>query len=158
MWSKWRFHPRRGLVGAVEAGTIEISKKPQNYLRVKNMDKLPEKTELFRQGYNCCQIISVYLADACCFDADEAKEKLGVMCETCGGTCSTLRGGTYAFSAYAKGKGYDHEKTRAMVDKLYERFRAKHGGILCKEIAKNDIMVCATFVDTVVEIVKEMTA
>ena len=122
------------------------------------MDALPSKTELFRQGYNCCQIITTYLADACGFDADEAKEKLGIMCETCGGTCSTLRGGTYALSAYAKEKGYDHEKTRAMIDEMYDRFGEKHGGILCKEIVKNDIMVCATFVDTVVEIVKDMTA
>lgn len=121
------------------------------------MGALPDKTELFRQGYNCCQIITTYLADVCDFDADEAKDKLGVMCSTCGGTCSTLRGGTYALSKYAESKGYDHDKTRAMVDEMYERFRAKHRGILCKEIAKNDIMVCAAFVDTVVKIVKDIT-
>ena len=43
-----------------------------------------------------------------------------------------------------------------MVDQLYEAFKEKHGGILCKEIAKNDLMVCAGFVDTVVELVGQL--
>ena len=120
------------------------------------MGTAPSKTELFQQGYNCCQIINCYLADVCGFDAAAVKDSFDLMCDTCGGTCSTLRGGTYCLTAWAKKQGYDHDQTRALVDRLYEAFKEKHGGIFCKEIAKNDLMVCAGFVDTVVELVRQM--
>jgi hypothetical protein len=114
--------------------------------------------ELFQQGYNCCQIITVYLADVCGFDASEIKDSLNIMCDTCGGTCSTLRGGAYCLRMYAKNKGWEREQANELVDKLFDAFREKHGGILCKEIAQNDMMVCAGFVDTVVELVKKIVA
>ena len=122
------------------------------------MDSMPSKVELFEKGYNCCQIIAVYLAPVCGFDAEEIKDSFNIMCDTCGGTCSTLRGGTYCLTAWAKQQGYDHDQTRALVDRLYDSFKEKHGGILCKEIAKNDLMVCAGFVDAVVELTKRLIA
>ncbi len=120
------------------------------------MGTVPSKTELFQQGYNCCQIINCYLADVCGFDAAAVKDSFDLMCDTCGGTCSTLRGGAYCLRMYAKNKGYEREQANEMVDALFDAFQAKHGGILCREIAKNDLMVCAGFVDTVVELVKEL--
>ena len=119
---------------------------------------MPDKAELFQKGYNCCQIIAVYLAPVCGFDAEEIKDSFNIMCDTCGGTCSTLCGGTFCLTAWAKQQGYDHDQTRALVDRLYDAFKEKHGGILCKEIAKNDLMVCAGFVDTVVELTKQLIA
>ncbi len=120
------------------------------------MGTAPSKTELFQQGYNCCQIINCYFADVCGFDAAAVKDSFDLMCDTCGGTCSTLRGGAYCLRMYAKNKGYEREQANEMVDALFDAFQAKHGGILCREIAKNDLMVCAGFVDTVVELVKEL--
>lgn len=114
------------------------------------------KTDLFQQGYNCCQIINYYLADVCGFDAAAVKDSFDLMCDTCGGTCSTLRGGAYCLRMYAKNKGWEREQANELVDKLFDAFKKKHGGILCKEIAKNDLMVCAGFVDTVVELVREL--
>ena len=115
--------------------------------------------ELFKQGNNCCQIITTLLAEECGFDAAEAKEKLGkTMCDTCGGTCSSLRGGTYCIYTYCEKNGLDRDHGKELVDQLYDRFREKHGGILCKEIAKNDIMVCGTYVATVVDLTRELIA
>ena len=122
------------------------------------MRTVPTKMELFQQGYNCCQIIAVYLADECGFDASEIKDSLDIMCDTCGGTCSTLRGGAYCLRMYGKSKGWEREQSNVLVDKLFDAFREKHGGILCKEIAQNDMMVCAGFVDTLVELVKTIIA
>ena len=113
------------------------------------MDRIEE---LFKQGNNCCQIITTLLAEQSGFDPEEARSQLGAtMCSTCGGTCSTLRGGTYCITKYCEENGISHERSRELVDTLYEQFRSKHGGILCKEIAKNDIMVCAGFVQSVIE-------
>ena len=113
--------------------------------------------ELFKQGNNCCQIIVTMLAEECGIDADAAKAQLGKpMCDTCGGTCSTLRGGTYCIFAYCEQNGVDRDHGRELVNRLYEQFREKHGGILCKEIAKDDIHVCGSYVASVIDLTRAL--
>jgi hypothetical protein len=119
---------------------------------------MPSKVELFEKGYNCCQIIAVYLAPVCGFDAEEIKESFNIMCDTCGGTCSSLRGGTWCIYNYCEKNGLDREHGKELVDQLYDQFQARHGGILCKDIAKNDIMVCGTYVGSVIELTKALIA
>ena len=115
--------------------------------------------ELFQQGNNCCQIITQMLAEECGFDAEAAKEQLGkTMCDTCGGTCSSLRGGTWCIYNYCEKNGLDREHGKALVDQLYDQFQARHGGILCKDIAKNDIKVCGTYVASVIALTKALIA
>lgn len=120
------------------------------------MEPKPTKMELFQQGYNCCQIISAYLSDLCGLYEADIKDSFDVMCRTCGGTCSTLRGGSYFIRAYADKQGYGRDWAREKIDVLYDLFREKHGSILCKELSGADVMVCAAYVDTVVETVSEM--
>lgn len=120
------------------------------------MDTMEKMMELSQQGNNCCQIIACFLAEPCGFEWEKAREELSVMCSTCGGTCSALRGGTYGLSMYGKQKGYGHEEIRKMSDRLYDQFEEKHGGILCKEISKNDMMVCAQYVKSVIELTQRI--
>ncbi len=113
--------------------------------------------ELFQQGNNCCQIITSVLAEECGFDAEEAKAQLGkAMCQSCGGTCSALRGGTWCIFTYCEQNGLSRDQGREMADKLYEQFEEKHGGILCKDIAKSDIHVCGTYVASVIDLTRAL--
>ena len=115
--------------------------------------------ELFEQGNNCCQIITQMLAEECGFDAEAAKEQLGkTMCDTCGGTCSSLRGGTWCIYTYCEQNGLEREHGRELVDQLYDQFHARHGGILCKEIAKDDIHVCGSYVASVIDLTRALIA
>jgi hypothetical protein len=78
------------------------------------------------------------------------------MCATCGGTCSSLRGGTYGINSYAENKGYSHVKAREMSDQLYDRFQEKHGGILHKDLYTGNMMECAKYLDSVISITMEI--
>ena len=122
------------------------------------MDRTEMITELFHSGNNCCRIITYFLAEPCGFDWEKAKDELSVMCATCGGTCSSLRGGTYGIHSYAESNGYSNEKARELSDQLYDRFQEKHGGILCKELYSGNMMDCAKYVDSVIGITNEILA
>lgn len=122
------------------------------------MDKMQKMMELFQDGNNCCRIITYFLAEPCGFNWEEEKEELSVMCATCGGTCSSLRGGTYGIHSYAERKGYSHEKAREMSEQLFDRFHDKHGAILCKDLFTGDMMECSKYVSSVIDLTEELIA
>ncbi len=100
------------------------------------MGTVPSKTELFQQGYNCCQIINCYLADVCGFDAAAVKDSFDLMCDTCGGTCGTLRGGAYCLRMYAKNKGYEREQANEMVGALFDAWLRTNYGVTRDQLPK----------------------
>lgn len=108
------------------------------------MSKHQEKAiDLYYEGYNCSQATFVAFADLLDCEPDEMARisssfggGMGKMGEVCGAL-------TGAFMAIGARLGYDDPKDKATKAKHYalikevaDRFRAKKGSILCRDLLK----------------------
>ncbi len=110
------------------------------------MTKSDDAAECFNKGYNCSQSVLYAYCDQFGMDKEQALKVAGAfgagmgrMCETCGAV-------TGAFMViglkYGKVKVEDEptkEKAYALVREFSEKFKAKNGSIVCRELLGCDM-------------------
>lgn len=147
---------------------------------MKNENVLCEKAAArFREGYNCAQSVLLTM-----FEYWDGKSELipkiatafGAGIGRCGSTCGALTGGIMAIGVkYGTNKPSVEERLNAykLAQKLYKKFEASYGSVLCRELIGYNLSVpkelkkareakvfeekCTEFVKRVVETLIEIT-
>lgn len=118
----------------------QFGKIERSEIMTKHQDKA---IDLFYEGYNCSQATFMAFADLLDCDPDEMARisssfggGMGKMGEVCGAL-------TGAFMAVGARLGYDDPKNKELKEKHYEliqeiaeKFKAKKGSILCRDLLK----------------------
>jgi C_GCAxxG_C_C family probable redox protein len=104
--------------------------------------------QIFNSGFNCSQSVFVPVAINLGIPAAQAFQiatGFGAGMVYRGETCGAITGAMMALGLkYGRSKAKDtqaRDKTYALINQLYTRFKEKHGSIICKELLKTDISI-----------------
>ena len=108
------------------------------------MDRGEKAAELFLQGYNCAQSVTVAFCDVIGLTPDQAARMassfgggMGRMREVCGAVSGMLLVAGMAYGYETPGDDASKLRHYALVQTLAGRFRERVGSIVCREILKN---------------------
>ena len=100
--------------------------------------------ELFLQGYNCAQAVTVAFCDVTGLTADQAAKiassfggGMGRMREVCGAVSGMLLVAGMLYGYETPGDDESKKQHYMLVQHLAGRFREQVGSIVCREILKN---------------------
>ncbi len=110
---------------------------------MENKDKKTIAVDLFREGYNCAQAVSMAFYEECGISRDMARNMvsafgggLGRQREVCG----AVSGMCFVLGAISPFADEDKHHARAVVygatQELCAEFKARHGSIVCRDILK----------------------
>lgn len=106
-------------------------------------ERIVKSTELFKEGFNCCQSVVAAFADKYGFTKEQALKMsasfgggIGRMRETCGAAC-----GMFMLAGLETGstEGSDREKKSAnyaFVQELAAEFKKRNGALRCADLLK----------------------
>jgi C_GCAxxG_C_C family probable redox protein len=110
------------------------------------MKKSERAAVVFTEGFNCAQAVFSTVAEDLGLDAETAARTataFGGGMARMGATCGAVTG---AFMAIGLARGNDlpadkeaKEKAYALASEFVERFKARHGSIVCRELLGCDI-------------------
>lgn len=112
------------------------------------MNKVQEAVDCFRKGFNCAQaVLSAYgtspelgrkaaLKIATPFGAGMAR-----MGKTCGAVTGAFMAIGMKHGRFARGDVAARDRTYELMHEFVDRFTAKHGTIVCKELIGYDVAV-----------------
>ena len=108
------------------------------------MDHGEKAAELFLQGYNCAQAVTVAFCDVTGLTADQAAKLsssfgggMGRMREVCGAVSGMLLVAGMLYGYETPGDDVSKKEHYTLVQHLAGRFREQVGSIVCREILKN---------------------
>lgn len=110
------------------------------------MSKIEKAAACFEEGFNCAQAVFTPYGEAYGLDPETALKLaggfgagMGCMAETCG----TVSGSVMAIGLkYGRSKISDlaaKERTNELVQEFTEKFKARHGSIVCKALLGLDL-------------------
>ena len=108
------------------------------------MDHELQAAQLFLDGYNCAQAITVAFSDVTGLDKDFSARMassfgggMGRMREVCGAVSGMLMVAGILYGYDANGNDAAKKAHYTLVQELAGQFREKAGSIVCREILKN---------------------
>lgn len=108
------------------------------------MDHGEKAAELFLQGYNCAQAVTVAFCDVTGLTADQAAKMassfgggMGRMREVCGAVSGMLLVAGMLYGYETPGDDVSKKQHYTLVQRLAGQFREQVGSIVCREILKN---------------------
>ena len=150
--------------------------------KVMNVGHGEKAKQLFMEGYNCSQAVLGAFCDECGMDFDTAMKMsssfgggMGRMREVCG-SCSAMFMVAGLVFGYTDISTDDPKKEHyARIQALAEKFKEKHGTIICRELLKSlkpdtnpvpserteqyyKVRPCAKFIADAADIIDEMLA
>lgn len=110
------------------------------------MNRIDKAASLFNEGFNCSQSVFCAFAVDMGMERDVAlktAQSFGGGMAQMGGTCGAVTGAFMAIGLkYGRTRADDDEakrRTYALVREFVEKFRAKNGTIICRELLGCDI-------------------
>ncbi len=108
------------------------------------MDHSVKAAELFLQGYNCAQAVTVAFCDVTGLTPDFAARVsssfgggMGRMRQVCGAVSGMLTVAGLLYGYETPGDDASKKELYTIVQQLAENFREQAGSIICREILKN---------------------
>ncbi len=108
------------------------------------MDRGERAAQLFLQGYNCAQAVTVAFCDVMGLEPDFAAKMassfgggMGRMREVCGAVSGMLMVAGLVYGYDIPGDDVSKKKHYTLVQELAGQFRQEVGSIVCREILKN---------------------
>jgi C_GCAxxG_C_C family probable redox protein len=135
----------------------------------------------FNEGFSCSQAVFLAYAEELGLDREAALKiagpfggGMGRLAETCGAVSGALMAIGLKYGATEAADTEAKEKTYALVREFVDRFQARHGSIVCRELLGWDIStpaghevakyrqlfstLCPNYVESAAEILEEILA
>ena len=119
---------------------------------------------MYKEGFNCGQIVATCCAPECGFDEKTGRAALGGFGGGMhrGENCSAVIGAVVSLGLYCNqsepNDSEAKEKIKAMTKAFTDKFEEKFGSLCCRDLMNGDLNRCGGFIDFSETAVKELVA